>query len=190
MAELERERQALDRHWQLRIERARYEVARAQRQYDAIEPENRLVARTLESRWNTALQALEQLEQEYAVVCRTELLPLGEADQRAVQRLAEDLPALWHAATTTDVDRKRLLRLVITEVVLTVHGKERRAEVTVAWSGGATTKHDVRCPPLGWHGRTEAEVIARLRELAQTLPDHRIAERLNAKGLQTRTGKA
>ncbi len=190
LAELERERQALDRHWQLRIERARYEVARAQRQYDAIEPENRLVARTLENRWNAALQALEHLEQEHAVVCRTELLPLGDADQQAVQRLAEDLPALWDAATTTDVDRKRLLRLVITEVVLTVHGKERRAEVTVAWSGGATTKHEVRCPPLGWHGRTEAEMIARLRELAQTVPDHRIAERLNAEGLQTRTGKA
>jgi len=190
LAELERERQALDRQWQLRVERARYEAARAQRQYDAIEPENRLVARTLESRWNTALQALGQLEQEYAVVCRTELLPLGDADQEAVQRLAEDLPALWHAATTTDVDRKRLLRLVITEVVLTVYSKERRADVTVAWSGGATAKHEVRCPPLGWHGRTEAEVIARLHELAQTLPDHRIAERLNAEGLQTRTSKA
>ena len=190
LAELERERQALDRHWQLRIERAHYEAARAQRQYDAIEPENRLVARTLEGRWNAALHALEQLEQEYAVVCRTELLPLGEADQRAVQRLAEDLPALWHASTTTDVDRKRLLRLVITEVVLTVRDQERRAEVTIVWSGGATTKHDVRCPPLGWHSRTEAEVVARLRELAQTLPDHRIAERFNAEGMQTRTGKA
>ena len=190
LAELERERQALDRHWQLRIERARYEAARAQRQYDAIEPENRLVARTLEGRWNAALQALEQLEQEYAVVCRTELLPLGEADQRAVQRLAEDLPALWHASTTTDVDRKRLLRLVITEVVLTVCGQERRAEVTVVWNGGATTKHDVRCPALGWHSRTEDTVITRLHELAQTLPDHRVAERLNAEGLRTRTGKA
>jgi hypothetical protein len=80
LAVLERERQALDRHWRLRIERARYEAQRAQRQYDAIEPENRLVARALEARWNAALQALEQLEREYAVVRRTELLPLGEAD--------------------------------------------------------------------------------------------------------------
>ena len=190
LAVLERERQALDRHWQLRIERARYEVQRAQRQYDAIEPENRLVARSLETRWNTALQALEQLEQEYAVVRRTELLPLDEAEQRTVRDLAADLPALWRAATTTDVDRKRLLRLVITEVVLTVDAKERRAEVTIVWSGGATTQHEVRCPPLGWHGRTEDRVVARLRELAQELPDHRIAERLNAAGLRTRTGKA
>jgi DNA invertase Pin-like site-specific DNA recombinase len=188
-AALERERQALDHQWQLRLERARYEAQRAQRQYDAIEPENRLVARTLETRWNTALQALEQLEQEYAAVRRTELLPLDAADQQLVRHLAEDLPALWHAATTTDVDRKRMLRLVITEVMLRVDARERRAEVTVVWSGGATTQHAVRCPPLGWHGRTEAEVIARLRELAQTRPDHRIAEQFNADGLLTRTGK-
>jgi DNA invertase Pin-like site-specific DNA recombinase len=190
LAVLERERQALDRHWQLRIERARYEVQRAQRQYDAIEPENRLVARSLETRWNTALQALEQLEQEYAIVRRTELLPLDAAEQQVVRDLAADLPALWRAATTTDVDRKRLLRLVITEVVLTVGAKERRAEVTIVWSGGATTRHEVRCPPLGWHGRTEDRVVARLRELAQELPDHRIAARLNAEGLHTRRGKA
>jgi DNA invertase Pin-like site-specific DNA recombinase len=190
LAVLERERQALDRHWQLRIERARYEAQRAQRQYDAIEPENRLVARSLETRWNAALQALEQLEQEYAVVRRTELLPLDGTEQRTVRDLAADLPALWHAATTTDVDRKRLLRLVVTEVVLAVDTQARCAEATVVWSGGATTRHEVRCPPLGWHGRTKDGVVARLRQLAQTLPDHKVAERLNAEGLPTRTGKA
>jgi DNA invertase Pin-like site-specific DNA recombinase len=187
---LERERQALDRHWRLRVERARYEAQRAQRQFDAIEPENRLVARSLETRWNAALQALEQMEEEYAVVRRTELLPLGESDRQAVRRLAEDLPALWHAATTTDVDRKRLLRLVVIEVVLTADAQARRAEATVVWSGGATTRHEVRCPPLGWHGRTEDGVVARLRELARALPDHKLAERLNDEGLRTRTGKA
>ncbi len=190
LAALERERQALDRHWRLRLERARYEVQRAQRQYDAIEPENRLVARELETRWNAALQALEQLEQEYAVVRRTELLPLDEAEQHAVRRMAEDLPALWHAGTTTDLDRKRLLRLVVREVVLTVRAEGRSAKAVVVWSGGATTCHEVRCPPLGWHVRTEAEVIARLRELAAKHPDHRIAAQLNAEGLRTRTGRA
>ncbi len=186
---LEHERQALDRHWRLRLERARYDVQRAQRQYDAIEPENRLVARTLEARWNKALEALEQLEQDYAFVRRTELLPLDAAEQGAVRRLAEDLPTLWHAATTTDVDRKRLLRLVATEVVLTADAKARRAEVTTVWTGGATTRHEVGCPPLGWHTRTGAAAILRPRELAQRHPDHRIAARLNAEGLVTRTGK-
>ncbi len=189
LAALERERQALDRHWRLRLERARYEAQRAQRQYDAIEPENRLVARELETRWNTALQALERLEQDYAVVRRTELLPLDEAEQGAVRRMAEDLPALWHAGTTTDLDRKRLLRLVVAEAVLTVEAKARSARATLVWNGGETTRHEVHCPPLGWHACTDVEVIARLRELAVRHPDHQIAVQLNNEGLRTRTGR-
>lgn len=186
---LERGRRTLDRHWQLRLERARYEAQRAQRQYDATEPENRSVARELETRWNTALEALERLEQEYVVVRRTELLPLDEAEERTVRRLAEDLPALWHAATTTDVDRKRLLRLVVRELVLTADAKERRAELVVLWNGGATTRHEVRCPPWGWHSRTDPALVDRLAELARHYPDHQIAARLDAEGLRTLTGK-
>jgi DNA invertase Pin-like site-specific DNA recombinase len=189
LAVLERERQALDHHWQLRIEQARYEAQRAQRQYDATEPENRSVARELETRWNRALEALEQLEQEYALVRRTELLPLDEVERHTVRRLAEDLPALWHAATTTDVDRKRLVRLVVREVVLTVDVQERCAGVVVLWNGGATTRHEVRCPPLGWHCRTEPELIRHLAEQARHYPDHQIATQLNAEGRRTRTGK-
>jgi DNA invertase Pin-like site-specific DNA recombinase len=189
LAALERERQALDRHWQLRLERARYETQRAQRQYDAIEPENRLVARELETRWNATLQALEQLEQEYAAARRTELLPLSESEQETVRRMAADLPALWHAATTTDLDRKRLLRLVVSEVVLSVDGKTRSAQATVVWNGGETTQHEVHCPPLGWHCSTDLEVIARLRELATRHPDHQIAAQLNEEGIRTQTGK-
>lgn len=189
LAALEQERQALDRHWQLRLERARYETQRAQRQYDAIEPENRLVARELETRWNAALQALEQLEQEYAAVRRTELLPLSESEQEIVRRMAADLPALWQARTTTDLDRKRLLRLVVTEVMLTVNAKMRSAQATIVWNGGETTQHEVRCPPLGWHCGTDLAVVERLRELASRHPDHRIAAQLNEEGIRTRTGK-
>ena len=97
------ERRDVDRHWQLRIERARYEAERVQRQYDAVEPENRSVARSLEARWNAALETFEALKQEYAVLQRTDLLPLNDADRDNVRRLAADLPALWHAATTTMV---------------------------------------------------------------------------------------
>jgi DNA invertase Pin-like site-specific DNA recombinase len=179
LAALERERQALDRHWQLRLERARYETQRAQRQYDAIEPENRLVARELETRWNAALQALEQLEQEYAAVRRTELLPLSEGEQETVRRMAADLPALWHAATTTDLDRKRLLRLVVTEVMLTVNTKARSAQATVVWNGGACafdaqaawhldqlpTQHAGRCA-----ARRRADTDCDRRRSARRLP--------------------
>ncbi len=188
-AHLEQERQTLDQHWQLRRERARYEVERARRQYDAVDPGYRLVARELEKRWEAALQAQEQLEQEYALVQRTELLPLSEEDQKLVRQLGADLPALWKAETTTAVDRKRLLRLVLAEVTLTTHPAERRAEMTILWCGGAVTQHQVQCPPIGWHMRTKASLVERLRRLAQQYPDHQIAEQLNAEGTLTQTGK-
>ena len=188
-AAMERERLDLDSHWQLRLERARYEAERAQRQYDAVEPENRSVARSLEARWNTALEALDNLQREYAIVQRTDLLPLGDADRENVQRLAADLPALWHAATTTPLDRKRLLRLVVAEVTLTTQPEQRSAAFRILWCGGAMTEHVVNCPPAGVHQRTEASILDRLTALASTQPDHQVAERLNAEGLRTRTGK-
>jgi DNA invertase Pin-like site-specific DNA recombinase len=188
-ASMERERLDLDRQWRLRLERARYEADRAQRQYDAVEPENRSVARSLEARWNSALQALETLQADYARMQRTELLPLSDADQCDVRRLAADLPALWHAGTTTMVDRKRLLRLVITEVTLTVDPARRHADLAVLWCGGANTRHTADCPPVGQRQRTEPHVLDRIRDLAAHWPDHRIAAHLNAEQLLTRTGR-
>jgi DNA invertase Pin-like site-specific DNA recombinase len=189
LAKMEQERQTLDRNWQLRLERARYQVDRARRQYDAIEPENRLVARELETRWNDELQALTQLEQEYARVQNRELAPLSEEEQRAVRCLSENLPAVWNATTTTAVDRKRLLRLVITEVCVTVDSQARSAEYAILWNGGVTTSHRVEMPPIGWHALTEPEVVERVRQLAPTIPDHQIAAHLNADGIRTKTDK-
>lgn len=188
-AVMERERHDLARHWELRIERARYEAERAQRQYDAVEPENRSVARSLEARWNAALEALEKLQSDYAVLQRTDLLPLGDADRESVRQLAADLPALWRAATTTMVDRKRLLRLVVTEVTLNAHPEQRQATFKVLWCGGAITEHSANCPPIGAHHRTQAGVLDRLTDLASNRPDHQVAERLNAEGIRTRSGK-
>jgi len=187
---LEQERQALDRQWQLKLERARYAVQLAQRQYDAVDPDNRLVARELETRWNTALATLETLEQEYAAARRADLAPLSAAEQQAVRQLAHDLPAVWDAPTTTPADRKRLLRLAVQEVSVTVRQDgSRSADVAVLWSGGVTTHHTVTCPPPGWHCVTTAALVARIGALAQTLPDDQIAEHLNADGLCTQTGK-
>jgi DNA invertase Pin-like site-specific DNA recombinase/uncharacterized protein YndB with AHSA1/START domain len=189
LAVLEQERQRLDRHWQLRLEQARYQVHLAQRQYDAVDPDHRLVARSLEKRWNDALTDLNQLEQEYAHLQHSELAPLTEAEQEAVRQLAQDLPALWQAPTTTATDRKRLLRLVIREVTLTAHRDTRSAAFVILWSGNITTRHTVTCPPLGWHCLTDAKVLQRIGELAATHPDHQVAELLNAEGMRTQTGK-
>jgi len=188
---LERERQALDHQWHLKLERARYAVQLAQRQYDAVDPDNRLVAHELETRWNTALVALQELEHEYAAARRVELAPLTADEQQAVRQLAHDLPAVWAAATTTAADRKRLLRLAIQEVLVAVRpDRTRTADVTVLWSGGVTTIHVVTCPPLGWQSVTDAALVTRIQQLAEQLPDHRIAEVLNAEGRHTQTGKA
>src|SRR3954467_3844388 len=105
---LEAERRSVDRQWQLRLERARYEARLAQRQYDAVDPDNRLVARELERRWEAALAEAGRVEQEYASRQRSAPSPLSGDEVEQVRRLAADLPALWHADTTTPVDRKRL----------------------------------------------------------------------------------
>ena len=187
---LERQRQALDRQWQLKLERARYAARLAERQYDACDPDNRLVAGALEKRWNDALAAVQEVEQAYAAASRTDLAPLTETEQQALRQLAGDLQALWDAPTTSMADRKRLLRLAIQEVTVTVQStKPRSAQLTIFWSGGLTTNQTVTCRPTGWHCLTSSTVVDRLRELAQTLPDHQIAEQLNGEGIRTHTGK-
>jgi len=98
---IEEERRSADRQWQLRLERARYEASLAQRQYDAVDPDNRLVARELERRWEAALAEVGQVEQEYTSRQRSALSPLSGDEVEQVRRLAADLPALWHAETTT-----------------------------------------------------------------------------------------
>lgn len=186
---MEQDKQALERQWQLRLERAKYNIQLAQRQYDAVDPDNRLVARELEKRWNDALEAFNNLAQEYALVKRNELAPLNEIDKEAVRQLANDLPALWHASTTATVDQKRLLRLVIQEVTLTACSETRNAEGIILWSGGAITKHEITRPHIGWHCVTNPALVNRIRKLARELPDHQIAELLNSEGVLTRRGK-
>ncbi len=185
---LEQERFSREAGWQLRLERARYSVRLAERQYDAVDPENRLVAAQLEKRWNTALETLSKREQEYAVAQKTALQPLSEEEREAVRRLTLDVPTVWQAETTTMADRKRLLRTIIQEITLTPTAP-RQASMTILWSGSLTTSHEIVCPPIGWHCLAPASLVERLRELASRLPDHQIAELLNSEQVRTPTGK-
>jgi DNA invertase Pin-like site-specific DNA recombinase len=189
LRELGRERQGADRQWQLRLERARYEARLAQRQYDAVDPDNRLVARELEHRWETALGQVSELQEDYERLRQTELRPLDQLEVEEVRRLASDLPALWHADTTTAVDRKRLLRLVIAAVTVTVQPERRGADILVLWSGGAKTAYRVDSPGMGDHLRTPANALDAIRALAAQMPDHQVAAALTAQGLRTRYGK-
>jgi hypothetical protein len=189
LRELGRERQGADRQWQLRLERARYEAHLAQRQYDAVDPDSRLVARELEHRWETALARAARLQEDYERLRQTELRPLDQVEVEEVRRLASDLPALWHADTTTVVDRKRLLRLVIAAVTVTVQPGRRGADILILWSGGARTAYRVDRPGMGDHLRTAASALDAIRTLAAQMPDHQVAAALTAQGLRTRHGK-
>lgn len=140
-ADLEQERERLHDHWRQRLERSRYETERARRQYQAVEPENRLVARTLESAWEKSLQELRFLEEEYDRFGATQPRVLTSAEQEQIGALAQDIPKLWHADTTTVGDRRQIVRLLIDRVTLEVHGETEQVSVRIHWSGGATSEH-------------------------------------------------
>jgi hypothetical protein len=130
----------------------------------------------------------QELQREYTVVQRTDLLPLSEADRENVH--------VWlltcrrfGTLRRPPLDRKRLLRLVVTEVALTTQPERRGAAFRVLWRGGAITEHVVNCPAAGIHQRTEANILHRLTALARMQPAHQVAERLNAEDLRTRTRK-
>lgn len=190
--ELDRERAQVERHWRLRLERARYDAERVRRQYDQCEPENRLVGRELETRWNARLRALAALEDEYRREQDRGLSPVTEAERVLLRALVGDVPALWHAAETTAEDRKRLVRCLVREAVLTrddaAKGAGGTATLPLGWTSGAWTEVPLRRPSTADHARTPAAVLARIRAAAACLPDERIAAALNADGVPTRQG--
>lgn len=191
LAELAHEDQAVAHQWQLRLERARYEAERAARQYQAVEPEHRLVARTLEQQWEQALRAVEQVEQEYAQWRHQQQRPVTAADQQAILALGTDFPALWAAPTTLPADRKRLLRLVIRDVSLDRHRARGQVWLQIHWQTGASSEHWLRRPVLGYAQHADLERLQRrVRELYATgQVDTAIAAALNAEGFQTAHGR-
>jgi DNA invertase Pin-like site-specific DNA recombinase len=188
--EFERERVQVERQWQLRLERARYDAERAHRQYDHCEPENRLVARELETRWNEKLRAVTELEEEHRQEQSRGLSPLSDEEKNLLRSLVGDIATLWHACETTVEDRKRLLRCLIREVVLTrdegAKGAGGVTTIRIGWKSGAWTELPTHRPSTGEQARTAAAALERIRALAPRLPDERIAELLNAEGFTTR----
>jgi hypothetical protein len=136
IGELERQHAERLAGQRLALERAEFEAERARRQFDAYEPEHRLVARTLERRLERALTEVERERRQLAALERARPAPLSAEERRALARLARDLPRLWDAKTTTDRDRKELLRALLSEVIVTVREPERLAELELVWEGG------------------------------------------------------
>jgi DNA invertase Pin-like site-specific DNA recombinase len=186
---LEAQARAIDHQWQLRIERAHYEVERARRRYEAVEPEYRLVARSLERDWNEKLMVLDQLERDYAELAPTASQYVSEAQRQGILDLVHDLPAVWQASTTTHAERKHVVRLLIKDVMLTK--LEKTVRVDVRWQTHACSTLEVARPqPAYVIRRTAPEVIERIGQLAQHHTDSEIATCLGDEGYRSGQGGA
>lgn len=133
-SDLERERESIERQWQQRVERARYEAERMRRQFNAVEPENRLVARALERQWEQALAEQTRLEAEHDRVRRNQPLPLTPAEVAATRELVKDLPGIWTAATQEE--RQTLVRLLLERILVEVVDGSEQVRVVCHWHGG------------------------------------------------------
>ncbi|MBK6971956.1 MAG: helix-turn-helix domain-containing protein [Sterolibacteriaceae bacterium] len=172
----------------LALQRAGYEVSRAQRQYDAVDPSNRLVAGTLEKRWNDAMAVQSRLEEEIEVLMQQHPCAPSEETKQSLLSLANDLPRLWdHPASSHDI-RKRILRTVLKEIVVYSEGDSVR--FIVHWQGGDHTELSLKKTPVGRHRHiTSTETIELITSLARQQPDERIAATINRLGHRTAHGK-
>jgi DNA invertase Pin-like site-specific DNA recombinase len=172
------------RQLELALEQARYEAARARRQYDAVDPDNRLVAGELERRWNAALAAVDVLEKELETLVRQRPAALGAEERQRLLQMGADLEAAWHHPAATAVTRKRLIRAVVREVVARV--EDDQIQLLLHWQGGDHTRLTVR---KNRRGQTrwvvEPETIDLIRTCARLMPDKAIAGMLNRTGKRT-----
>ncbi len=184
----EREQQ-ISTQWKLRLQRAEYNAQLEHRRYEQVDPENRLVAATLEQRWNDALIELEDVQNQIAELQKKENV-ITSQQREDVLKLAEDLPRLWKCNTTSSKDKKRILRLLIQDI--TVEKPERSLAILhVRWQGGECEDLDVQLPrPAAERWRHSEALVQRVRDLAKDHSDEEIATQLNAEGLKSNKGNA
>jgi DNA invertase Pin-like site-specific DNA recombinase len=189
--QMQAERAELERIWQQRLERAAIAADRARRCYRLAEPENRLVVRQLEADWEAALAAQQRLREDYDRFTRTRPQPLTLAQQRAIVALAGDIKGLWAAPTTTDADRKQIIRTLVDQVTITVAGTSEQVTVTIGWAGGHTTRGQTIRPVARLAQLSSyPQLVERVRQLAEQ--GHRaqaIARRLHAEGFRPAKGR-
>lgn len=182
--EIEQERKQLDQHWRQRLARSRYEVEQARRQYAAVDPEHRLVARELERRWDESLRGDAQLQADYLRFTRDCPTRLSPEEREQIRSLAQDLPAVWQSAATTPEDRQAIARLLLEQVTVTVEGDTDRLDVELRWAGGFVSRHALVRPVQTYEQLSNydmlVERIEALRNQGKTLTT--IAHTLNDEG--------
>src|SRR6266853_3784410 len=187
---LEERDKAIAAQWRRTIERARYDVDLAERRYEAVDPANRLIASTLEQRWNDAMRRLLELETELANFERRTLRAVTAEQKRQIVQLATDFPRLWNASTTAARDHKRMLRLLIKDITIVKAPEPKLLQLCIRWQGGTTETVAVHLPP----NRVEAirypdTFVDRIRALAAVHDDDQIIALLKHEGLTSSTGK-
>jgi DNA invertase Pin-like site-specific DNA recombinase len=181
------ETSAAQRQLDLALQQARFSAAHARRQYDAVDPDNRLVAGELEHRWNEALQVVYRLEGEVAALEARKPAPLGEKERRHLLQLGADLELAWSHPAATAATRKRILRAALYEIVVRIEGG--LIEMVLHWQGGDHTALKLKMNGAGKHRWTVPEDTSSLiRELARLMPDQQIARLLNRAGKPTGRG--
>jgi len=188
--DLEQERERLQQQWQLRLEGSAQQADRAARQFHAVEPENRLVARTLEKSWEVALREQERLLLEYEAFQRQQPRQLSDDQRELIQHLAEDIPALWFSPTSTPQDRQRITRMLIERIDLLIAGNSEQTEVVITWSGGVRSRHHIARTVISYNQLSNLDAliahIVELKEKGMNL--HQVADRLNQEGWRSLRG--
>jgi DNA invertase Pin-like site-specific DNA recombinase len=182
--QMQQEQDRLESHWQQRLERCRHEADRAQRQYQLAEPENRLVARELEKRWEQALLEQRKAREDYQRFLVQQPQAPSESQRREVLELARDIPALWNSPQAAAVDRKIIVRHLIERVVVSAPAERETVDLSVHWAGGYVSAHQLIRPVARYTQMREypqlSNRIIELHTLKQT--SSQIAQTLNAEG--------
>jgi hypothetical protein len=202
------ERQRLTKLRCQRLERAQYEADRIARQYHAVEPENRLVARQLERNWEESLMAQRELEEDLRRLEHAQPVELKSHELEMIKSLSSDLPTLWKATRTTAADRQTIIRHLIERVVVDVQGESERVDVEVHWSGGFVSQHELIRPVASYRqlssynelmvriedfrnaGRTSAQIADQLNDEGFHPPSCNSFDALTIRRLLSRNGKS
>jgi DNA invertase Pin-like site-specific DNA recombinase len=181
------ERERVNANWQQRLERTAQEARRAERQYQAVEPENRLVARTLEQRWEEALGTQRALQEDYDRFLQEQPRQLHKDERARIVALASDIPALWHSPETSAAERKEIVRLLVERVVVHVRADTERTRVEIAWRGGLATHHEVVRAVSRYECLSDyPDLLKRVQQLRQDgLTIAQVARELNKEGYRT-----
>jgi DNA invertase Pin-like site-specific DNA recombinase len=181
---------AADKGWKLTLERAKYEADRAERQYQQVEPENRLVARSLEVRWNEKLTELVRVQEEYTQYHSQQSWRPTEQDKAQILALAKELPRIWNATTTTAKDRKRILRMLIEDVTVFAESRQQDIKLGLRWRNQSHEEVYTSKPlPIGTVKKHKPQTVELIRKLSDTMTDNQIADHLNESGCRTPEGK-